>query len=189
MESSTGPTWGRCWRTGRRSLLTVDIRLATEPDLPGIFFIYDREVREGVATFDTEVKTAAERQQWFADHRLPRHPLIVALEADEIVGWGSLSPWSARCAYIRTAENSVYVRAGCQGRGIGKALLADLLERGRAAGLGVIAARIVEGNPASIRLHEAFGFETVGVMRRVGEKFGRILDVRIMQRRMDGPAN
>lgn len=161
------------------------IRLATLEDLPGIFAIYDREVREGVATFDTEVKSAAERQRWFSEHQPPRHPATVAIESGQVAGWGSLSPWSARCAYIRTAENSVYVRADCQGRGIGKALLADLIERGRAGGLGVIAARIVEGNPASIRLHEAFGFETIGIMRRVGEKFGRILDVRIMQRLLD----
>lgn len=157
------------------------IREANAADLDAIFAIYDREVLTGTATFDTEPKSPAERAQWLASHGSPRTPAIVAeLPGGVVAGWASLSPWSNRCAYARAAENSVYVHADHRGQGVGGALLDDLIARARRAGLGVILARIVEGNPASVALHESRGFQTIGVMRRVGEKFGRILDVRLM---------
>jgi len=168
--------------------LACAIRTAEPRDLPGIFEIYDHEVRHGVATFDTECKTEAQRQEWLTKHTTGRYPAIVATEpqSGRVLGWASLSPWSERCAYARAAEVSVYVRTDQQGRGIGKALMKELMERARHAGLGVLLARIVAGNPASIRLHEQFGFTTIGVMRRVGEKFDRILDVHLLDRHLDG---
>lgn len=164
----------------------IEIRLATGADLPGIFAIYDREVLHGTATFETEPRTAEERVEWLRAHGSSRHPAIVGVERGAVLGWAGLGPWSPRQAYVRTAENSVYVDASARGRGVGRALLDDLIARGRVAGLGVIVARVVEGNPASLRLHEAAGFRTVGIMRRVGEKFGRLLDVRIMDLHLDG---
>jgi phosphinothricin acetyltransferase len=178
------------------------IRTATRDDLDQIFAIYDREVLRGTATFDTEPKTPAQREEWLAQHASARHPVIVAVGelrehasdggsdltpgAQAVLGWASLSAWSTRCAYARAAENSVYVHHAARGRGVGRALLTDLLRRGREAGLGVVLARVVEGNPASVALHRACGFRTVGVMKRVGEKFGMILDVRLMQVHIDG---
>lgn len=165
------------------------IRDATADDLPGIFEIYDREVLRGTATFDTVPKTPAERLEWLAAHQDPRHPAIVAVEPDHggtrVLGWGALSAWSVRCAYARAVENSVYVHPSAQGRGIGRALLEELIRRARSAGLGVLIARIVEGNPASFALHEKLGFQTIGTMRRVGEKFGIIHDVRLMDLHVD----
>jgi phosphinothricin acetyltransferase len=165
------------------------IRDATADDLPGIFEIYDREVLRGTATFDTVPKTPAERDEWLKSHQNPRHPAIVAVEPDHggtrVLAWGSLSPWSTRCAYARAAENSVYVHPSARGRGLGRAILEELIRRARASGLGVILARIVEGNPASLALHEKLGFHTIGTMRRVGEKFGIIHDVRLMDLHID----
>lgn len=165
------------------------IRRATAADLDAIFAIYDREVMSGTATFDTELKTPAERAEWLRMHGSPRTPAMVAevtgSTGGEIVGWASLSPWSTRCAYARAAENSVYVHADHRGRGVGGALLDELVALARGAGLGVILARVVEGNPASVSLHESRGFGTIGIMRRVGEKFGRILDVRLMDLHLD----
>lgn len=162
------------------------IRDAIAADLDAIFAIYDREVLKGTATFDTEPKSPGQRDDWFESHRSPRTPAIVAeFPGGVIAGWASLSPWSNRCAYARAAENSVYVHADHRGKGVGGALLDDLLARARRAGLGVILARVVEGNPASVALHESRGFQTIGIMRRVGEKFGRVLDVRLMDLHLD----
>jgi phosphinothricin acetyltransferase len=161
------------------------VRDATERDLADIFAIYDHEVLHGVATCDTQPRSVPEREAWFATHDPRAYPLIVAEDAGRIAGWGCLSPWSPRPAYARTCEDTVYVAPDAQGRGIGRALLAELVARARRAERGLVVARVVEGNPASLRLHESAGFETIGVMRRVAEKHGRLLDVRILGLALD----
>jgi phosphinothricin acetyltransferase len=162
------------------------LRDATREDLAGIFAIYDEAVLHGTATFETEPRSPAGRLEWFEAHPREVYPVLVAEEAGAVVGWGRLVPWSPRKAYRRTAENSVYVRTDRRGLGVGRALLAALLERARTADIAVILARIAQGNPASLRLHEAAGFRPIGTMRRVGEKFGRILDVTILDLHLDG---
>lgn len=102
-----------------------------------------------------------------------------------IAGWARLYPWSPRPAYARTAENAVYVDAAYRGRGLGRALLVEVLRRGYDAGVRVVIARVAEGNPKSVVLHEKAGFTTIGIMHRVGEKFGVIRDVRMMEREME----
>jgi L-amino acid N-acyltransferase YncA len=163
------------------------IRLATPADLAGIFAIYDREVLEGVATAQTVVFSPAERQAWFDRHPPDLHPLLVALDADgSVAAWAGLAPWSPRQAYARSAENSVYVRHDRQGRGLGRAVLAALIERTRVrTPVRLMIARPGETNTASIRLHESLGFRTVGVLRKVMEKFGQLHDVRIMSLDLD----
>lgn len=166
------------------------IRPATRTDLPAIAAIYNHEVRGGVATFDTVEVSLEERRVWLDRHASPRHPVIVADDAGEVLGWATLSPWSERCAYARAAEVSIYVAPDHQGRGIGGALLGDLIERGRAAGLGVLLARIVAaGDGGSRRLHERHGFVHIGTMHRVGEKLGRILDVELFELQLDADAS
>ena len=176
------------------------IRQAAEADLPGIFAIYDHEVLHGTATFDTEPKSPAGRLEWLRDDGDGKYPILVA-EAEAgggvaaeaaptrgspaIAGWARLYAWSNRCAYARAAENAVYVHRDHRGRGVGHALLAELIRLSPQRGIHVLLARIVEGNPASVALHEAHGYQTIGVMRRVGEKFGRVLDVRLMDRHLD----
>ena len=163
------------------------IRSACAADLPAVIDIYNYEVEHGVATFDTVPWTLEERAPWFAVHASPQHPLIVAEEDGRVLGWGSLSAWSDRCAYARAAEVSVSVHQDHRGRGIGRALLADLIARGRAAGLGVLLARIESSGAASLALHRARGFKPIGTMRRVGEKSGRILDVELLDLHLDAP--
>ncbi len=163
----------------------ASLRDATPSDLPAVFAVYDEQVLRGTATFETEVKSPAERLAWFEAHPRGRYPVLVAEEGGEVLGWARLAPWSPRAAYARTAEDSVYVRADARGRGTGRALLDALIGRARAAGIAVLVARIAEGNPASLRLHEAAGFRPVGTMRRVGEKFGRLLDVAILDLHLD----
>lgn len=159
----------------------VSLRPATQADLAAITAIYNEAIRNTTATFDTEEKSLDDRRVWLAGHG-PRHPVIVAEQAGAVAGWGCLSPWSDRRAYADTCENSVYVGVSSRGRGVGAALLAELLRLARQNGMHTVIARIADGNPASEKLHRSAGFERVGVMREVGRKFGRRIGVQIWQR-------
>jgi len=159
----------------------LTIRKAAMKDLGAITEIYNEAVLKTVATFDTEPKTVEEQKPWFESHD-SRHPILVAEQDDAIVGWASLSKWSDRCAYSDTAEISVYVKEERRRKGTGKKLLQEILDQGQKVGLHTVVARIAESNEISVRLHEAFGFEHIGTMKEVGRKFGKLLDVHLMQK-------
>ena len=157
------------------------IRPAKIEDLNRITQIYNEAVQTTVATFDTEPKTLEEQEVWFANHG-PRHPVLVA-ELDRVIsGWASISKWSDRLAYSDTGEISLYVKEEFRGRGIGRKLLEAVVAAGERVGLHTLIARIAGGNRVSIHLHESLRFEHVGIMREVGRKFGRLLDVYLMQK-------
>jgi L-amino acid N-acyltransferase len=99
-----------------------------------------------------------------------------------VVGFGSLSPYKDRPAYSTSVEDSVYIHADHQGKGLGRLILAELVDAARASGFHAVFARIVGGHEASIALHAGQGFELVGTEREVGRKFNRWLDVVVMQR-------
>jgi len=160
------------------------LRPARPEDVPAVTAIYNDEVRHGTGTFDTEPRSDAQTREWLRAHGEKR-PVIVAEEEGKVVGWASLSEWSSRCAYARTAEVSVYVDPDARGRGVAGGLLDELLRRGREAGIAQALARITEGNEASLRLHRRRGFVDAGLLRRVGEKFGKVLDVRILQKSLE----
>lgn len=100
----------------------------------------------------------------------------------QVAGWASLSKWSDRLAYADTAEISLYVHSTQRGRGIGRRLVEAIVLEGQKADLHTLIARIAAGNQISVRLHEAAGFEHIGVMRQVGRKFGQLLDIHLMQK-------
>jgi phosphinothricin acetyltransferase len=158
----------------------IKVRPARGEDLPRILAIYNREVLVSTATYDTQLRTSTEHKQWFAHHG-PAHPVIVAASGPVVCGWASLSPWSDRAAYNRSVEVSVYVAEESRGRGIGKQLLQSLVDAGRRLGHHALLARISADNTISVRLHESIGFSVVGTLREVGCKFGRMLDVCIME--------
>jgi L-amino acid N-acyltransferase len=158
----------------------LKIRRAELKDLEVITGIYNEAIRNTTATFDTKPKTAAEQREWFLKHD-EKHPIIIAYEGEKVIGWASLSAYSDRCAYAATAEASIYISAGERGKGVGRKLSEALLKAGKEAGLHTVILRIAEGNEASIKLAESLGFMRVGVMEEVGEKFGKVLDVTIMQ--------
>jgi phosphinothricin acetyltransferase len=158
----------------------VQVRLATAEDNEAIRAIYNLEVLESTVTFDLVPRTAEQQAQWFSA-RSGAHAVLVAENGGEIVGFGSLSPYRDRPAYSTSVEDSVYVRRDHQGTGVGKALLAELVRLATAHGFHVVMARIVGGHEASIALHRSAGFEVVGTEREIGRKFGRWLDVLVMQ--------
>ena len=158
----------------------MEIREATAADLGAINEIYVHYVLSSTCTFQIEPTTPDERAAWFADHG-PRHPITVAVEGDDVLGWASLSRFQPRHGYRFTVEDSIYVHPERQRRGIGRALLADLVERGRALGHRCIIAGITADQHASIALHRRLGFEPVAMLRQVGNKFDRWLDVAYLE--------
>ena len=166
--------------------MSVQIRLAERRDAAGIRSIYNHYVTESTALFDMVPRTLDE--QVALDRRALRCPSGGRRRrrgedaADHVVGFGSLSPFRPRPAYSTTVENSVYLLAEYQGRGVGRLILDKLLELAQQHGFHSVIARITGDNDASIALHSACGFELVGTEREVGRKFGRWLDVVEMQR-------
>jgi L-amino acid N-acyltransferase YncA len=159
----------------------LQIRKALASDIPAITEIYNEAILNGTSTFDTDPKTIEERTQWFYN-RDENFPIIVAEKAGQIVGYAALNKWSDRKAYDVTAEISVYVNPNNRKQGIGKKLIEVLVAIGEQTKLKTIIARITEGNDHSIYLHERNGFKVVGTLRQVGKKFGKLLDVEVMQK-------
>jgi phosphinothricin acetyltransferase len=160
----------------------VTTRLAERRDADAIREIYNVEVTRTTVTFDLVARTREEQVQWLDEHS-GGHPAIVALDGnDAVVGFGSLSPWRPRPAYSPTVEDSVYVHQDHRGVGTGRVLLDELVRLAVAHGFHSIMARIVGGHEASIALHARCGFVAAGVEREVGRKFGKWLDVVLMQR-------
>ncbi len=156
------------------------IRLARRDDLESINDIYNYYVRESTSTYQETPEPIEARQAWFERHG-PEHPVTVAEVDGQLVGWGVLSPFHGRSAYRFTVENSVYVDHEYHRRGIGDAILKDLIARARAIGHRTIIACIDASQEASLAIHAKYGFVKVGHLKEVGYKFGRWLDVVYMQ--------
>jgi L-amino acid N-acyltransferase YncA len=159
----------------------MELRRATLDDAEALREIYNLEVTTSTATFDLVPRSLEDQRAWQAE-RSGARAVLVAVDEGTLCGFASLSPWRDRPAYSTTVEDSVYVHRDHQGRGIGRALLTELVSTATAHGFHACMARIVGGHDASIALHAACGFETVGTEREVGRKFGRWLDVVVMER-------
>ena len=160
----------------------VTIRLARMMDAEAIRSIYNREVIESTWTFDLVPRSLAEQERWLTQHA-GAHPAVVAEDdAGVVVGFGALGPYRRRPAYATTVEDSVFVRHDRHRQGIGRAILVELVRLATVHGFHAVIGRIVGDNQASVALHRSCGFELVGVEREVGRKFGRWLDVIVMER-------
>ena len=162
----------------------LNIRLAKVSDLDAITEIYNEAILTTTATFDTEPKSIEERREWFESHDA-QHPIIVAQWEGRVVGWACLTKWSDRPAYNETAETSFYVKQEHRGKGIGRKLKQAIIEEGRRLGYHTLIARAAEGSEQSLHLNEQFGFVHVGTLKEVGRKFGKLLDVHIMQKMLN----
>ena len=156
------------------------IRLSNEEDLCDITEIYNWAIKNTSATFDTETKTIETQLNWYNEHN-DRFPIIVALNESKVIAWGSISRWSDRCAYSGTGEISFYVAPEFHGQGVGTKVLEVLLDIGKNNKFRTLVSRIAGKSDASIHIHKKLGFFNIGTMKDVGEKFGDILDVHLMQ--------
>jgi L-amino acid N-acyltransferase len=156
-------------------------------DAEGIRQIYNIEVLDSTVTMDLVARTLAQQQRWIELHD-GAHGALVAVEDDpatgieRILGFASISPYRNRPGYSPTVENSVYVSRDQQSRGVGRLLLDNMLHVAKESGFHSCMARILAGHEASIRLHASRGFEIVGIEREVGRKFGRWIDITLMQK-------
>ncbi len=156
------------------------IRPANPGDISSIADIYNHYVLHSTCTFQTEPDTLESRGEWLELHG-PRYPVLVAEAGGEVVGWGSLSKFHPRSSAWHTAEDSVYVRHDMRGKGIGKALLSELIGMGRSMGFHSIVAGIASDQPASIALHEKLGFREVACLHEIGYKMDTWIDVKMFQ--------
>ena len=159
----------------------MDLRRATLDDAEAIRAIYNLEVTTSTVTFDLVPRSLDDQRAWQAT-RSGAHAVIVADLAGVVVGFGSLSPWRDRPAYATTVEDSIYIHRDHHGIGGGKAMLTELVATATSHGFHACMARIVGGHEASMALHRSCGFEVVGTEREVGRKFGKWLDVVLMER-------
>jgi L-amino acid N-acyltransferase YncA len=159
---------------------SVDLRPLTGDDWAAVADIYWDGMRDGLATFETEVPSW---EAWDAAH-LPEHRLVAEL-LGEVVGWAALSPASSRRCYAGVAENSVYVARAARGRGVGRALLQRLVQDADEAGIWTIQTSIFPENRASLALHERCGFRVVGTRERIARRDGVWRDTVLLERRSE----
>lgn len=161
-----------------------ELRDATERDIPDMLEIYNHYVANSTVTFDEDALTLKEMRKKFAAVAELDYPWIVAVSPGrQILGYAYVMPWKPKAAYRFTVENSIYLGPASTGKGIGTALMAELLPRAKAAGVKEVIAVIADkGADASLKLHERFGFKEIGHMGKVGFKFGRWLGTVLMQK-------
>lgn len=160
--------------------LDLRVRAAEVADASSIARIYNHYIENSTCTFHTQPVDDSERAEWISCSD-PSYPRLVALSGDRVVGWGSLVPWASRPAWYPSVELAVYVSHELLGQGIGRLLMESLIARAREVGHHAVLGQIVAENESSISLARSIGFEEVGRLREVGEKFGRRLDVVIME--------
>jgi L-amino acid N-acyltransferase YncA len=164
--------------------MTIIIRSATPQDAPAIAAIYAHHVLTGTGTFEIDPPDVADIKARMAKVAARGWPWLVSVSADGLItGYAYAGPFRERAAYDATVEDSIYLAPQAQGKGVGKALLSALVEACRVAGAKEMLAVIGDSaNSASIGLHKALGFDDAGLLRGVGAKFGKTLDVVILQK-------
>lgn len=164
------------------------IRDATHADLPGILAIYNDVIATSTAVYAHEPVTLEDRAAWLEARQVRQFPVLVAMEADEVLGFASYGDWRGAWVggYKFTVEHSVHIRDGLRGKGIGRQLMLQLIIEARQAGMHVMIGGIDADNKASIKFHERLGFAPVAHFNEVGFKFGRWLDLVFMQRFIEG---
>lgn len=163
--------------------MSLDVRPATLDDLPAITAIYNHYVVHSHATFDLEPVSLDNRREWFSHYAATGpHRLLVGVEAGRIAGYTMSSKLRPKPGYLTSIETTVYVDASGLGRGVGRALYASLLRAVSGEDLRKAFAGIALPNEASIALHRAFGYTSLGIFREAGRKYGRYWDVEWFER-------
>lgn len=159
----------------------VELRSATPADLAAIAAIYNQSVVDSTASWDYEPWTAAQHADWYAYKVERGFPLLVAVDADQVVGYASYGEFRHKIGYDRTRELSIYLAETARGKGVGTTLMRALIDHARADGVHVLVGGLSADNEASVRLHRKMGFVEVARMPQVGRKFDRWLDLVYMQ--------
>ncbi len=158
------------------------IRPATNDDVKAIVGIYNWAVNQTFATIDAEPLSTEEAAAWWEQHGR-RSKLIVATDESGVIGWARLFPWKQRG--IDVVEDLVYVDPVHHGKGIGRALLTELIKQAKGLGYKTIVATVATDNRSGLQLHSKLGFETVGTIRNAANKFDRWMDITLVQRSLE----
>ena len=159
----------------------ITVRHATENDLPQILDIYNDIIKNTTAVYYYEPHTLEMRKAWFDERKKLGFPIFVAIEDEVVLGMSTIGTFRLPTAYKYTVENTVHVAAHARGKGIGKLLLAPLIEAAKELGMHTIIAGIDTSNEVSLHLHKSFGFKEVAHFKQVGFKFDRWLDLKFLQ--------
>ncbi|MGN1408626.1 MAG: GNAT family N-acetyltransferase [Eubacteriales bacterium] len=156
----------------------MKIREAVREDVPALLDIYNYEVINGVTTLDLNPRTPDEWYDWFENHNIGNHPLIVGVIGGKIAGYASLSDYRSKEAYKSTVELSIYVSPDFRRMGVGGGLMGHIIGMAKNdPDTHCVVSVITSGNVASAKLHKKFGFTYCGMIPSVGIKFGRYLDI------------
>lgn len=162
----------------------IIVRDSTEADVPTIHDIYQFHVLNGTASFEITPPTASEMSERRLAVVNKGLPYVVAVLNDQVVGYAYATPYRPRPAYRFTVEDSVYVREGMHGKGIGRALLQEVINRCTASGYRQMLAVVGDASPPSVKLHKQLGFELAGTFKAFGFKFGAWRDTAMLQRQL-----
>lgn len=161
------------------------LRRATPADIAEIVRIYNASVEVNTASWDTALQTLEERRAWFDARTAAGQAVLIAELGGAVVGWASWGTFRPKAGYRMTMEHTLYVDDAARGRGVGRLLMQGILDTATQAGVHVLVGAVSSENEASIALHERFGFVEVGRMPQAGAKFGRWLDLVLLQKVLD----
>ena len=187
-KSSTGTTNGSAKglsglsRENGGTANGVNIRRATKDDLSAINEIYNYYVGNSTATFAEEPESEADRLAWFKKHEKSKHAILVLEEKGAVVGWASLSPYHTRSAYSKSVELSIYLDHRKLGLGLGDLLFQEIVKVAQESGYHALLGLVCSENIGSLELMKKHGFEQVGRLKEVGQKFERWLDVTLVEK-------
>lgn len=167
----------------------VSIREATEGDLKEILDIYNDAILHTTAVYNYVPHTLEMREEWYHQKQKDNFPILVAEQNAAVIGFSTYGHFRAWAAYKYSVEVSVYIHPEHRGKGTAKLLYPPLFERAKKQQLHTLIAGIDASNIASIKLHEQFGFKTIGLFKEVGYKFDKWLDLQFMQLLLDTPEN
>jgi len=162
----------------------VEIRDAREEDLPGLLAIYNEVIANSTAVYNDSPVSLEDRRTWWTARRRQNYPVLVAADESGIIGFASYGDFRSWPGYRYTVEHSVHVRAERRGQRVGRTLMLELLARAARQGKHVMIGGVDAANAGSIAFHERLGFERSALLHEVGFKFGRWLDLLLMQRRL-----
>ncbi len=166
----------------------MELRDAERTDLPEILAIFNDVVANSTAIYFHAPVELANREAWFDARKAAGYPVTVAVDAGEVIGFGSFGDWRASPGYAWTVEHTVHVRSDRRRNGVGRAIVEDLIERARGMGKHVMLGGVDAENAASLAMHASLGFEPVAHFREVGRKFDRWLDLVFVQKQLSATA-